>query len=202
MRTRQETALAIDLLDEYGNEYKNEQANVLKDRLTESQVFDTYVSNYCGDQRNEALYFAVREAAQYAAGKITLQELIPNLPDGTLEELARQQEEYEAEEETVTVTMKDFRTLVRRIDELEAQVNALGGVKGKTPPESGEKDYMNQLEAARYIGCARCTLKDWHQKGLVTGHKQNGHTVYSRKELNASNTVKSYRRKVQRNRKP
>lgn len=201
MRTRQEIALALDLLDEYGNEYKNAQANVLHDRMTESQVFDTYVANYPGDQRNEALYFAVRDAAQYVSGKLTLQELIPNLPDGTLEELARQKEEYEAEE-TVTVTLKDFHALVRRIDELEAQINALKGVKGKTLPESGEKDYMNQLEAARYIGCARCTLKDWHQKGLVAGHKQNGHTVYSRKELNASNTVKSYRRKVQRNRKP
>lgn len=201
MRTKQEIDFALDLLDEYGGEYREEQARVLRDRATESQVFEAYVANYPGDQRNEAMYFAVRDAAQYISGKLTLQELIPNLPDGVVEELMLQKKEHEAEE-TATITMKDFRALVHRIEELETEVAALRGVKDKAGLPSEKADYMNQLEAAEYIGCARCTIKDWHRKGLVIGHKQGAHVFYSRKELDVNNTVKSYRRKIQRNRKP
>lgn len=200
MRTKQEIDLALDLLDEYGNEYREEQARVLRDRATESQVFEAYVANYPSDQRNEAVYFAVRDAAQYVSGKLTLQELIPNLPDGVVEELMLQKKEYESEE-TATVTMKDLRALVHRIEELEVEVATLRGVKDKAGLPSEKADYMNQLEAAEYIGCARCTIKDWHRKGLVIGHKQGAHVFYSRKELDVNNTVKSYRRKIQRNRK-
>lgn len=200
MRTKQEIGLALDLLDEYGNEYKNVQANVLHEHMTESQVFDIYVSNYSGDERNEALFYAARDAAQYVSGKLTLQELIPNLPDGVVEELMLQKKEHEAEE-TATITMKDFRALVRRIEELEVEVATLRGVKNKAGLPSEKADYMNQLEAAEYIGCARCTVKNWHRKGLVIGHMQGAHVFYSRKELDVNNTVKSYRRKIQRNRK-
>lgn len=201
MRTRQEIFVAVNLLDLYGGKYKRSQIGVLKDRMTESQVFDLYVTNYSGDKRNEALYFAVRDAAQYVSGKITLEELIPDTQDGAAENLMCEFKECEAEE-AVVITMKDFRTLVHRIDELEAQVKALRGVKDKAGLPSEKADYMNQLEAAGYIGCARCTLKDWYQKGLVIGHKQGAQVFYSRKELDANNTVKSYKRKIQRNRKP
>lgn len=199
MRTKQEIDLALDLLDEYGNEYREEQARVLRDRATESQVFEAYVANYPGDQRNEAVYFAVRDAAQYVSGKLTLQELIPNLPDGVVEELMLQKKEYEAEE-TATITMKDFRALVRRIEHLEEQVEALSGVKikSKLPPE---EDYLNQLETAAYLGCARSTLRNWLAKGLITGHKRGAYIVYSRRELNANPTVKAYRRQKQRKEK-
>jgi hypothetical protein len=107
MRTRQEIQTALHLLDQYGGEHKDAQTDVLHNRMTESQVFDTYVSTAPGDERNEARFFAARDAAQYVSGRLTLEELIPDLPDGVWENLMRQKEEYEAEETTATVSLKD-----------------------------------------------------------------------------------------------
>lgn len=56
MRTRQEIQTALHLLDQYGGEHKDAQTDVLHNRMTESQVFDTYVSTAPGDERNEARF--------------------------------------------------------------------------------------------------------------------------------------------------
>ncbi len=181
MRTKQEIGLALDLLDEYGGGYKEAQANVLHDRMTESQVFDTYVSNYPGDQRNEALYFAVRDAAQYLSGKLTLEELIPSLPDGILEDLMRQKEE--AEEEGSKNTPEQ---VLNRLALLEIELNNIR-------KEISANRFGNQCaiyarlvtadEAAGEIGCCERTFTRWANRGLFAGYNRKGVTYYDMNEL-------------------
>lgn len=192
MRTKQEITLAIDLLDEYGNEYKSAQADVLHDRMTESQVFDAYVSNYSGDQRDEALYFAVREAAQYAAGKITIQELIPNLPDGTPEEPAKQKKEAE---DVITLSGREFRNLMKRIERLERRMGLRSEVNKVLRKDAAEapSDLISQAEVCRLLGCGKSTIKRWADKGLVTGYKKGTNVYYSKRGLMHSDVVKEYR---------
>lgn len=193
MRTKQEIGLALDLLDEYGGKYKEAQANVLHDRMTESQVFDTYVSNYPGDQRNEALYFAVRDAAQYLSGKLTLQELIPNLPDGRMEDLMRQKEE--AAEETVRVSLKDFRNLLKRVERLERRLGLRAEINKATRKDTtgAPSDLISQAEACRLLGCGKSTIKRWADKGLVTGYLKGKSVCYSKRGLMHSEVVKEYK---------
>lgn len=193
MRTKQEIGLALDLLDEYGGGYKEAQANVLHDRMTESQVFDTYVSNYPGDQRNEALYFAVRDAAQYLSGKLTLEELIPNLPDGRMEDLMRQKEE--AAEETVTVSLKDFRNLLKRVERLERRLGLRAEINKATRKDTtgAPSDLISQAEACRLLGCGKSTIKRWADKGLVTGYLKGKSVCYSKRGLMHSEVVKEYK---------
>lgn len=192
MRTRQEIALAIDLLDEYGSEYKNAQANVLHDRMTESDVFDIYVSNYSGDGRNESLYYAVRDAAQYVAGKLTIQELVPNLPDGILE---RQVLHEEKNEETFTLSRCDYMALVQRINKLEKQILSMRKESTIVSITQSGQDYISQTEAARYIGCTRSALEKWRHKGAIIGYRSGNHLYYRRSELDVCPTIINYKEK-------
>ena len=155
MRTRQEIQTALHLLDQYGGEHKDAQTDVLHNRMTESQVFDTYVSTAPGDERNEARFFAARDAAQYVSGRLTLEELIPDLPDGVWENLMRQKEEYEAEETTATVSLKDYRNLLKRVERLERRLGLRAEINKATRKDASEapSDLISQAEACRLLGC-------------------------------------------------
>ena len=183
MRTKQEIGLAINLLDKYGGEHKRSQMGVLHDRMTESQVFDSYVSNYSGDNRNEALYFAVRDAAQYVAGKLTLEELIPDMPDGALEELMRQKEEAEAEE----VSKDTSGEVLNRLALLEIELNNIR--KEISGNKSGSRQctiyarLVTADEAAGEIGCCERTFNRWLNRGLFTGYSRKGVVYYDMNEL-------------------
>lgn len=182
MRTTKEIALAINLLDQHGGEHKRAQMGVLKDRMTESQVFDTYVSNYAGDGRNEALYFAVRDAAKYVAGKLAIEELVPDLPDGAPDEPVKQQKE----EEKITLTLSEFNGLLKRVSNLELQV------KGLMQP----KDEVNQSEARKYIGCSEDLLRQWTKAGKVQAAPGKGkQLIYRISELSHNATVQEYWKK-------
>lgn len=181
MRTNKEITLAIRLLDQHGGEYKNEQARVLREHMNESQVFDAYVASYCGDERNESLYFAARDAAKYVAGKLTLEELISDLPDGAPEELAKQKKE-----EKITLARSEFNQLVERISNLELQVKAL----------MQPKDEVNQSEARKYIGCSEVLLRQWTKEGKVQAAPGKGkQLIYRISELSRNPTVQEYRKK-------
>nr|DAV78496.1 MAG TPA: helix-turn-helix domain protein [Caudoviricetes sp.] len=192
MRTRQEIALAINLLDEYGGKYKRSQIGVLHDRMTESQVFDIYVSNYVGDEKDEALFFAVREAAQYVAGKLTIQELMPNLPDGILE---RQVLHEEKNEETFTLSRRDYMALIQRINKLEKQILSMRKESTIVSITQSGQDYISQTEAARYIGCTRSALEKWRHKGAIVGYRSGNHLYYRRSELDVCPTIINYKEK-------
>ena len=195
MRTRQEIQTALHLLDQYGGEHKDAQTDVLHNRMTESQVFDTYVSTAPGDERNEARFFAARDAAQYVSGRLTLEELIPDLPDGVWENLMRQKEEYEAEETTATVSLKDYRNLLKRVERLERRLGLRAEINKATRKDASEapSDLISQAEACRLLGCGKSTIKRWADKGLVTGYLKGKRVCYSKHDLMHREVVKEYK---------
>ena len=192
MRTKQEINLAIDLLNEYGGEFCREQAHVLRNRMSESQVFEAYVYNMPQEQKNEALFFAARDAAQYISGKLTISELIPNLPDSVSEELMQQKKEEE--KDTVTLSYREFQNLQKRVERLERRLGLRAEINKVTRKDAAEapSDLISQAEVCRLLGCGKSTIKRWADKGLVTGYKKGKNVYYSKHGLMRSDVVKEY----------
>lgn len=192
MRTKQETEKAAALLCAHGNEYKQVQADIVRRRLTEAQVFEAYVANVPASGRDEALFFAARDAAQYVAGKIGIAELVPGLPEGVAEEMERPQGEAEA---AVTLTLKEYRNLLRRVERLERRMGLRSEINKATRKDASgaPTDLISQAEACRLLGCGKSTIKRWADKGLVTGYLKGHNVYYSRRSLMGSAVVKDYK---------
>ena len=187
MRTNKEINYAVALLRQKGDRISLTQAEVLELRLTEKAVFERYVANVPAEEKDEAVFFAARDAARYLAGGIALEELIPDA------------EQYSVETtEEITITADFFKVLIEKIDNLEKKIDMLSGIQPikktyATHADFSKEDYMTQEKAYRYIGCSKVTLKSWTDKGLVKGYRKGSHVYYSKSELDANSTVQNFR---------
>ncbi|MFA6727372.1 MAG: helix-turn-helix domain-containing protein [Prevotella sp.] len=185
MRSSSEINQAISYLKGKGNRIAKEQAKVLAKQMTESQVFEIYVAN-AGENKDEAVYFATREAAQYLSGKITIEELIPDHADITPVPVE--------DSNGISMSNEDFKALLARIDALESRVHQLESWTGKKrkaarrepapmPIGFDKKDMLNQRSACTYLGVSKTTIKKYANMGLLRAYQYGRYVCYLKKEV-------------------
>ena len=186
MRKQSEINRAIEYLKPLVDKVSRLQVEILENKRSESWVFNQYVRDVPEDERNETLFYAARDAAQFLAGKIGISSICPDLEDGPEEE----------EEETITLSLSEYKKLLRRLDRVERRLGLRVGSLEKVPRKDiseAPDDLIGQADACRLIGCGKTTIKRWANKGLITGYQKGRSVYYSRRELIGSPVVKDYK---------
>lgn len=188
MRTNKEISYAVALLRQKGDRISLVQSEVLEKRLTEKAVFELYVTNVPAEEKDEAAFFAARDAARYLVGGVTLEELIPDAKQCPVEVM----DESEHSDSPV------MEAVLKRLELLEKQVAMLTGIKQVdmtrlNSTDYSKNDFLTQKDAYPYIGCSKATLKSWTDKGLVNGYRKGNRVYYSKSELDANPTVKNFK---------
>lgn len=202
MRTKQEINRAIAVLNHKTDRLSLVMAEVLQARMTEQQVFEKYVLHISEPDRDEAVFFAARDAARFSAGHIGLEELIPDVQSMAEADFnaAGALDIMDEESDTVLLSRKDFNKLLARIERLEQWT----GLRRKPAPgnctplplpaDADMTDLMKQNEACRYLECGKNTIKGYASRGLIHSYKQGKFTYYSRREIDKK--IKSLRKEV------
>ena len=186
MRKQSEINRAIEYLKPLVDKVSRLQVEILENKRSESWVFNQYVRDVPEDERNETLFYAARDAAQFLAGKIGISSICPDLEDGPEEE----------EEETITLSLSEYKKLLRRLDRVERRLGLRVGSLEKVPRKDiseAPDDLIGQADACRLIGCGKTTIKRWANKGLITGYQKGRSVYYSRRELIGSPVVRDYK---------
>lgn len=184
MRKVNEINQAVAILRKKGDVVSLEQASVLSNRLNERSVFDKYVTNVPEADRSEEMFFAARDAARYLKGDISLDVLLPGLEEVTGEAVAEEEEEAG----TVTLSRKDFNSLLNRIERLEQWV----GFRRKPttvkpvpmPEDMNIKDMVIQRQACACLKCSKITIKKLVAQKVLHAYQKDRNVYYSQKELN------------------
>lgn len=163
------------------------QYNTLLNRMNESQVFSTYMASLPEEERNEDVYYAARDAARFLAGKLPLSAVIPESDN----------EENETEKnDTATVTIKCsvLRNILRRLDRLEKEVG-ITGFERIASADINSDDLIPRIEAIKWIGCGKSTIRRWVKSGAITKYISNGNIYYSKSEIKKSLVYQEYKGK-------
>lgn len=189
MRKQSEINRAIAYLEERNYDpICRIQREVLEEKRSESWVFNRYVRDVPEDEQNETLFYAARDAAMFLSGKIGISSICPDLEDGP--------EEKQELEETITLSLSEYKKLLRRLDRVERRLGLRVGSLEKVPRKDiseAPDDLIGQADACRLIGCGKTTIKRWANKGLITGYQKGRSVYYSRRELIGSPVVKDYK---------
>lgn len=186
MRKQSEIDRAIEALRMNGDGLSEVQIEVLERRRNEQWVFGHFVRDTPETERDEAAFYAARDAARFLAGKVGISALCPELEDET---------EPEAEE-GITLSRKEYDALLKRLDRVERRLGLRSQINKETRKPAAETDatdLISQAEACRYIGCGKSTIKRWADRGLVTGYLKGKRVYYSRRELDRSEVVREHR---------
>mgnify|MGYP000404615836 FL=1 len=187
MRKQSQINRAIEHLKSYNDAASRIQVEVLEMKRSESWVFNQYVRDVPEDERNETLFYAARDAAQFLAGKIGISAICPNLED---------EPEEEEEEETITLSLSEYKKLLLRLERVERRLGLRVGDVAPAPRKDiseAPDELIGQADACRLIGCAKTTIKQWANKGLITRYQKGYNVYYSRRELLGSSVVKDYK---------
>lgn len=189
MRKNQEINQAIAILQKKGDKVSLTQAEVLIGRRSEVWVFGYYVRDVSEQNRDESVYCAARDAALFLSGKIELADLIPGYDQETNVDISHTCD-------TITLSISEFSSLVKRVERLERRAGLPKGtntVKRKSVKEAPADDLISQIEACKYIGCGKTTIKRWADNGFITGYLKGLNVYYSKRELDRSAVVKEHR---------
>lgn len=195
MRTQFEINRALSILNSLAQEQPSAkvQVEVISKRMDERTVFEKYVLGVAEGLRDEALFFAARDAARYLKGDIDLDILIPGVYIGRTEV----SELVESEGGNITLSRKDFNQLLQRIERLEQWVGFRRKpttVKPSPLPEGiNLAEMMIQSEACAYLQCSKISIKKMVAQKILHSYQDGRNVYYSRKELMK---VKSKRDKV------
>lgn len=200
MRTKNEIKQAVAILTHKADRLSLVQAEVLQAGMTEQQVFQKYIMEVAEENRDEAVFFAARDAARFSAGHIGLEELIPDVQNMTAADFAAAgacNTEKKTLKEKQTVSLREFEALKRRVQQLEGFVDELLKERRRKAeyqklPDTNRADFIGQKAATELVGCSRGTLGAWQRKGLITGYRKAGLVYYSRTELAASPVVQNF----------
>ena len=187
MRKQSQINRAIEHLKSYNDAASRIQVEVLEMKRSESWVFNQYVRDVPEDERNETLFYAARDAAQFLAGKIGISAICPDLED---------EPEEEEEEETITLSLSEYKKLLLRLERVERRLGLRVGDVAPAPRKDiseAPDELIGQADACRLIGCAKTTIKQWANKGLITRYQKGYNVYYSRRELLGSSVVKDYK---------
>ena len=201
MRTKNEIKQAVAILRYKGDSLSLVMAAVLQEGMNEQQVFQKYVMEVAEANRDEAVFFAARDAARFAAGHIGLEELVPDVQSMTAADFAAAGALGVVEEpkkERQTVSVQEFEALKRKVKQLEGFVDDLLKERRQRAeyqklPDTNRADFIGQKQVTELIGCSRETLGAWQRKGYITGYRKAGLVYYSKSELEASPVVMNYR---------
>jgi hypothetical protein len=191
MRTKQEIKQAVAILNHKADRLSQVMAEVLTSSMTEQQVFQKYVMEVGEEDRDEAVFFAARDAARFLAGHIGLEELIPDVQSMTIADFDTTGAlgVVDEESDTILLSRKDFNKLLARIERLEQWTGLRRKpASGTFPPsplpdDADMDDLMKQSEACRYLACGKNTIKGYASRGLIHSYKQGKFTYYSRREI-------------------
>lgn len=182
MRKVNEINQAVATLRKKGDVVSLEQASVLSNRLNERSVFDKYVTNVPEADRSEELFFAVRDAARYLKGDISLDVLLPGLEEVAGEAVT------EEEAGTVTLSRKDYNSLIKRLERLEQWVGFRRKpttVKPAPMPEDMDtKDMVIQSQACACLKCSKISIKKLVAQKVLHAYQKGHNVYYNQKELN------------------
>lgn len=184
MRKKSEIKRAIEALRQKCDHISQAKLQVLEGARSEQWVFNNYVK-IPDEERDEEAFFAARDAAQFVAGKIGISAICPELED-----------EPEEDEETITLSRSEYEKLLKRLERVERRLGLRVGTVEKAERKDiseAPDDLIPQVEACRYIGCGKSTIKRWADRGLITGYVKGRSIMYSRKELDKSKVVIEHR---------
>lgn len=187
MRKQSQINRAIEHLKSYNDAASRIQVEVLEMKRSESWVFNQYVRDVPEDERDETLFYAARDAAQFLAGKIGISAICPDLED---------EPEEEEEEETITLSLSEYKKLLLRLERVERRLGLRVGDVAPAPRKDiseAPDELIGQADACRLIGCAKTTIKQWANKGLITRYQKGYNVYYSRRELLGSSVVRDYK---------
>ena len=177
MRSYKEIEEAISYLKDQDDLCKKVQLETLKQRLTEKDVFQKYVVDVPEEERNEDVFYAARDAAQFMYAKIGLAELIP--------EADVEDDSQINEDETITLTRGEYMSILKRLEQLEITLR-IRSKKDYTAPIKVKKltdDLVTQDEAAETIGYSIRSIRRWNSLGYLKKYKFQTRVYYSKKEL-------------------
>lgn len=190
MKVNQEISRATAILRKKGDRLSLIQAEVLESGHNEEWVFEQYVTSVPEAGKDEAAFFSARDAARFLAGKLALEELIPDVEEYP-EEVTPPSDGY------VRVPVREFHELIQAISRLEKKIDDLCGNPGLKPyqqtPDFEKNDLMTQEKACKYVGCSKVTIRSWSRKGLIKGYRKGSHVYYSQSELDHSPAVLNFR---------
>lgn len=192
MRTKKEIEQAIAILSRKGDALSLAQVEILSQHRDEKWVFARYVS-VPEAEKDEAAFFAARDAAQYLAGKIGIDALIPGTEEPARK--ANPKRILPVDEDHIVVSRRTLTNLLQRMNRLERLMsvrNTVMRTKHLPMTEGVPKDLISQADACKKLGCGKSTIKRWANKGLIKGYSDNGRVSYSLRELYASEIVKEY----------
>ncbi len=184
MRKQSEINRAIEHLKSYNDAASRIQVEVLEMKRSESWVFNRYVRDVPEDERNETLFYAARDAAQFLAGKIGISSICPDLED--------EPEEEEEQEETITLSRHEYDNLLQRLERVERKLR-LHQCNHEKISKKTSGDLISQVDACLYIGCGKSTIKRWADRGVLTRYKKKQRIFYSKKEIDKSKVIKGHR---------
>lgn len=165
-----------------GDPVSLEQCRVIENRWTDIEVFNHYLAGKSDGERNMVTYWACRDAAQFVHGQLDISALIPEM-----EVTPSQDEEPDNEPGMVTLSRKEFNSLLRRIEKLERWT----GLKRRTetarlkplPQGADRADYVNQNEACRLLGISKRSMRGYADRGEVKAWQDRKFVVYLRKDI-------------------
>lgn len=187
MRKQSEINRAIEYLKPLVDKVSRLQVEILENKRSETWVFNQYVRDVPEDKQNETLFYAARDAAMFLAGKIGISSICPDLED---------EPEDEEQEETITLSLSEYKKLLLRLDRVERRLGLRVGDVAPAPRKDiseAPDELIGQADACRMIGCAKTTIKQWANKGLITRYQKGYNVYYSRRELLGSPVVKDYK---------
>ncbi|WP_243462339.1 DNA-binding protein [Bacteroides stercorirosoris] len=165
MRKQEEINRAAAILRKKGDRISVAQAEVLEQRRTETQLFKEFVVSAGEDKKDDKFFYALRDAARFAAGGLELEELIPDAEKYPVELVPAQKKERQ------TVSYQEYQALMRRVNLLEGLVDELckerrQRAEYQKKPDTNRADFISQEETTKWVGCSRETLNSWQRKDL------------------------------------
>lgn len=167
------------------------QYNTLLNRMNESQVFSTYMASLPDEERNEDVYYAARDAARFLAGKLPLSAIIP---------FAEDDDNDTEDDDTVTIKRSQLEDILKRLDRLEKKVGIRKVDRKAILANKTPDDLISRLEAIKWIGCGKSTIRRWALSGAIAQYTRRGNIYYSKSEIENSLVYQDYKGKSYGNR--
>lgn len=172
-----------------GDPVSMEQCRVIENQWTDIEVFNHYLAGKSDGERNMVTYWACRDAAQFVHGQLDVSALIPEM-----EVTPSQDEEPDNEPGMVTLSRKEFNSLLRRIEKLERWT----GLKRKPesprlkplPQGADLNDYVQQSDVCRLTGFDKKRMRGCVDRGEIKAWTKGRYVFYRRKD------VESFMKKV------
>ena len=182
MRPTKELKQALEQLSlQADSPERQAQIEVIRNCHSERKVFELYVMK--AEVKNESVFYAARDAAQFVAGKLELETLLGM-------DVPPVEDEPEPEEEKVTVSKAYLEELERRIEQMEIKMLKIEGIKKLVQDDHEES--LTFPEVCYYIGCSRDTLTRWTKEGILNAEKRGRYYYYKSSDLINSSVVRTF----------